>query len=95
MSSLSQLRKRRGDAQVHPDDGEELEQPLLTGDEVPLAAVAAATPRRSATEHHELPWPLSAVAHALSAAWSFMLGEAGLQQPTGLPCLPASLVQAA
>lgn len=74
MSSLAQLRKRRGVAQVHPDDGAELEQPLLAADDVPLAAAAAATPRRSATEHQELPWPLSAVVHALSVAWNFLLG---------------------
>ncbi|KAL4433706.1 hypothetical protein ABPG75_000147 [Micractinium tetrahymenae] len=71
---MSQLRKRRGAAQVHPDDGAELDQPLLATDEVPLAAAAAAAPRRSATDQHELPWPLSAVLHALSAAWHFLLG---------------------
>lgn len=73
MSKVSELRRRRGAAQVHPDeDGQQLEQPLLAAEEAAGPAL-----RRSAAEQRELPWPLSAVVHALSAAWRFILGEYG------------------
>lgn len=46
---------------------DELTEPLL-------GAGAGDRPRRRAAESRELPWPLSAVAHALAAAWHWLVG---------------------
>lgn len=93
MSGLPLLRRRRGASQVYPDDGAELAQPLLPADDVPLSAAVAAAPRRSATERLELPWPLSAVVHAISAAWRYLLGLLRRLRPARRRVAPLSPVQ--
>lgn len=79
-SKMAELHRRQGGAQVHPEEGLEqpllehaTETPILTSDEV-LPPSALAPRPRTFTEQHELPWPLSAVAHALSAAWRYVFG---------------------
>lgn len=100
---MSQLRSRRGAARVHPEPAEAgtgpaLQEPLL-GDQGRAADDAAPTepllgeahPRRRSAEQAELPWLLSAVWHALTAAWRCILGElllAGDACSCLLPCTP-------
>lgn len=82
-STMSALRQRRGATRVHPEPAAgALKEPLLAGDALESAAGDAAStepllgeprPRRSAAEQHELPWPLAAVWHALTAAWHWIV----------------------